>query len=611
MSNLERFSFFKNKTATSYILRLLSVIDTIVTVVSLLFVATLIYEYGYTLPSSVHSKIAAFYRFVWVIFFVSTSLKTILKGNYVPTSNKKIFRYFLNILLYLTLVPAIFYEPQVTGIIHAIWVFLSHPLYIKILLLALSLLQISKGVFQLLGKHTNPSFIFASSFLVIIWIGTGLLLLPHATYHGISLIDALFTSTSATCVTGLITIDVPATFTPMGQFIIILLIQIGGIGVMTFTCFFALFFMGDSSVYSQIIVRDLITPQSIGSLFSALGYILCFTLVIELCGAGIIFFSIRGTFPQLGVEEELLISLFHSISAFCNAGFSNLPDGMSNEHLLTGHNGLYITLSFLIILGGLGYPVLVNLFEMVRHEFKRFFFRHVFSYKRPKRKVHISSLNTRITLVMTISLLVIGSLLIALLEWKGSFAGLPFFDKCVQAFFNASSPRTAGFSSINPNSFSIQTILVIILLMMIGGGNQSTAGGVKVNVFAVVALNLRTLIVGGSSANIFNRELPNETIRRSNAALLMYLVIAFVGFFLLTFFEPGAALHTLFFEVVSALSTVGLTLNLTPALSLPSKLIVIFLMFVGRVGAFTLLSSLLKRREKCFYKYPKEAIIIN
>ncbi|MGL4518585.1 MAG: potassium transporter TrkG [Phocaeicola sp.] len=610
MKDFDRFYLYRNRLVTPYLLRLLAIIDTVTTLGSLFFLAALVYQYGYPLTEASSATIYLIYRVVWVLFLLNISLHGLFKGLYEPTVRNELSQLLYG-LLYLTLIPIIFHEPHEAGAIHAFWALLSHPLYMKLLLLLLAFLQLSKALFQLLGKRTNPSFIFASSFLVILLLGTGLLLLPHATYGGISFVDALFTATSATCVTGLTTVDVPTTFTPMGQLIIILLIQLGGLGVMTFTCFFALFFMGNSSVYSQLMVRDLVSPQSIGSLFSTLGYILGFTLVIEACGALLIFLAIHGTFSQMDLEAELLFSLFHSISAFCNAGFSNLPDGMGHPLLMQGHNLLYLVLSLLIILGGLGYPVLVNLAQTVWHEWRRFLFRYLNPDQRPKRKVKLYSLNTRITLVMTLSLLLLGSLLVGLFEWHHSFAHLPLVDRCVQAFFTATSPRTAGFASFNPAQFTLQTLLIIMVFMMIGGGNQSTAGGIKVNVFAVVALNLRTLILGGSRANIFGRELPSETIRRSNAALLMYLILSFIGLFLLTLFEPHITLHALFFEVISALSTVGLTLNVTPLLTTPSKVVVVGLMFIGRVGAFTLLSSLLKMKQKSLFSYPQEAIIIN
>ena len=445
------------------------------------------------------------------------------------------------------------------------------------------------------GRRTNPSLIFASSFLIFILIGAALLMLPRATYHGISFIDALFTATSATCVTGLVSVDVSSTFTPEGLFIIIMLIQIGGLGVMTLTSFFAMFFMGNTSLYNQLVVRDMVSSQSLSSLLSTLLYILGFTLAIEAAGMGVIFLSIHGTMG-MDIEEELAFSAFHSISAFCNAGFSTLYGNLGNELVLHNHNLLYITISFLVILGGIGFPILVNLYETVSYESKRLYHRYVKKNKRTIRKIHLYNLNTRIVLIMTAILLVTGTVAIVVFEWNHAFAGMTATEKWVQGFFNATCPRTAGFSSVG---------------MTIGGGTQSTAGGVKVNVFAVVMLNLRAILIGADKVNIFNRELSHDSIRRSNATLILYLLIVFAGIFSLSILEPQASVMALVFECTSALSTVGSSLDLTPTLGSDSKLIVIVLMFIGRVGVLTLISSLIKQKKITKYKYPSDNIIIN
>ena len=191
--------------------------------------------------------------------------------------------------------------------------------------------------------------IFLVTTTVFILLGTGLLMLPRATYHGISFMDALFTATSATCVTGLVTVDVPSTFTLEGQILIILLIQIGGLGVMTLTSFFAMFFMGNTSLYNQLMVGDMISSNSLNSLLSTLLYILGFTLAIEGVGMVVIWLSVHGTLGMT-LQEELFFSAFHSVSAFCNAGFSTLPGGMGNPAVMQGHNLLYITLGLLIAL---------------------------------------------------------------------------------------------------------------------------------------------------------------------------------------------------------------------------------------------------------------------
>ena len=452
--------------------------------------------------------------------------------------------------------------------------------------------------------------ILAGSFLVFILLGTGLLMLPRATYHGISFMDALFTATSATCVTGLVTVDVPSTFTLEGQILIILLIQIGGLGVMTLTSFFAMFFMGNTSLYNQLMVGDMISSNSLNSLLSTLLYILGFTLAIEGVGMVVIWLSVHGTLGMT-LQEELFFSAFHSVSAFCNAGFSTLPGGMGNPAVMQGYNLLYITLGLLIALGGIGFPILVNLYETVAYYLQAGKFWLLRRSGRFRKKVHLYNLNTKIVLVATVFLLIGGTLAIAALEWNHSFAGMPVADKWVHAFFNSSCPRTAGFASVGLTSLSTQTLLLMVVLMMIGGGTQSTAGGVKVNVFAVVLINLWAVVRGADRVAILRRELSHDSIRRSNAALILYLFMVFLAIFLLSVLEPEAGLLAITFECVSALSTVGSSLDLTPTLGNSSKLLVILLMYIGRVGAFTLLTGLVRQEKKRNYRYPSDNIIIN
>ena len=204
-----------------------------------------------------------------------------------------------------------------------------------------------------------------------------------------------------------------------------------------------------------------------------------------------------------------------------------------------------------------------------------------------------------------------GTVVIVVLEWNNAFAGMSPTDKWVQAFFNVTCPRTAGFSSVGMTTFSMQTLLLMVILMMIGGGTQSTAGGVKVNVFAVVMLNLRAILIGADKVTIFNRELSHDSIRRSNATLILYLLVVFAGIFSLSLLEPQASIMALVFECTSALSTVGSSLDLTPTLGSDSKLIIIILMFVGRVGVLTLMSSIIKQKKITKYRYPSDNIIIN
>ena len=610
MDSLERLLLYRKKLILPRIYQVINWFMWITYFCAILFLATLVYEHGFMISSDEAKAIRIIYKSVWIVFLLSATVQIVFQSDEDGQKNT-FWSWVINVLLYLTLLPVLFKKPDAGDEgVYWTWMFFHSHYYRIAILLLYSLLQLSSSLVRLLGRRTNPSLILASSFLVIIFIGAGLLMLPRATYHGISWIDALFTATSATCVTGLVSVDVPSTFTLEGQIIIILLIQIGGLGVMTLTSFFAMFFMGNTSLYNQLVVGDMISSNSLNSLLSTLLYILGFTLAIEGIGMVIIWYSIHNTLGMT-LQQEIYFAAFHSVSAFCNAGFSTLPGNLGNAAVMQNHNLLFITVSFLIILGGIGFPILVNLYETVSYESKRLYHRYVKKNKRTIRKIHLYNLNTRIVLIMTAILLVTGTVAIVIFEWNHAFAGMTVTEKWVQGFFNATCPRTAGFSSVGMTTFSVQTLLLMVVLMMIGGGTQSTAGGVKVNVFAVVMLNLRAILIGADKVNIFNRELSHDSIRRSNATLILYLLIVFAGIFSLSILEPQASVMALVFECTSALSTVGSSLDLTPTLGSDSKLIVIVLMFIGRVGVLTLISSLIKQKKITKYKYPSDNIIIN
>ena len=609
MERLHKLFIYRKKLVRPYIEQLLKWMDIITYVMSALLIMTLVYEHGFLISFQEIGVINRLYHIVWVVFLVDTTLHLLL--NYSDTRRKyRGLAWLLSVMLYLTLIPVVFHEPEIQGGIHTFWAFFNSRLYHVILLTLLSLLQLSNGIVRLLGRRTNPSLIFASSFLIFILIGAALLMLPRATYHGISFIDALFTATSATCVTGLVSVDVSSTFTPEGLFIIIMLIQIGGLGVMTLTSFFAMFFMGNTSLYNQLVVRDMVSSNSLNSLLSTLVYILAFTLVIEGIGMLAIWGDIHGTMG-MDLQEELAFSAFHAISAFCNAGFSTLPGNLGNPLVMTGHNPFFIYISLLIILGGIGFPILVNFKDIILYHLRRLWhFLRTWHWD-GKRFYHLYNLNTKIVLIVTFLLLVLGTVGIAVFEWNAAFAGMSVADKWTQAFFNATCPRTAGFTSVDLAGLGVQTLLIYLFLMWVGGGSQSTAGGIKVNAFAVVVLNLVAVLRGTERVEVFGRELSHDSIRRSNATVVMSFGVLLLFVFIISMLEPGTSLLAITFECVSALSTVGSSLNLTPRLGDDSKLLVALLMFVGRVGLITLMLGIIKQKKHTKYQYPSGQIIIN
>lgn len=599
---------YRHKWIQPYLQKVLGGIDAVTFLAALALIGGVVYEHGFIISEGAEADLGVLYRIVWGVFLVQTTMHIGLA--YRETLKKyRTFTWVLNILLYLTLIPVIFFEPE-SGALKYFWLFLNNRIFQLILLLLLSLLRLSSGVIGLLGKRTNPSLILAGSFFLIICIGTGLLMLPRCTVDGISWVNALFVSTSAVCVTGLVPVDVATTFTSLGQLVIIILIQIGGLGVMTLTCFFAMFFMGNTSVYNQLAVRDMISSDSLSSLLSTVIYILFFTLVIEGAGMLVLFLSIHGTLGMT-MQQEMVFAAFHSISAFCNAGFSTLSENLGNPLVMQHHNLLYITISVLIILGGIGFPILVNFKHIAGYHLKRLFY-FIRTGKRDRQRIrHLYNLNTKIVLLTTLILLTGGTIAILLFEWNGAFAGMSMPDKWVQAFFNATCPRTAGFTSIGLTSFSLQSLLLMLLLMFIGGAAQSTAGGVKVNAFAAAVLSLFAVIRGKSRVEVFRRQLSVDSIRRSNATLVMYLMILFLGVFVLSVLEPHASLLALVFECTSALSTVGSSLGLTPALGEAGKLFVSLLMFIGWVGVITIVLGFVPPQKHTKYKYPDDNLIIN
>lgn len=587
---------------------ILKIINAVSYFSSLLFIALLVYEYGFIISDEIRADLHLVYKAIWIVYLVSFGVNFTL--SYENTKQEtRYFGWILDILLLSTLIPVIFYCPE-SGYLMYLWKILHSHYFMLVLLLLLSLQNLSAGITRLLGKRTNPSLILAVSFFVIILIGTGLLMIPKATVNGISFIDALFTATSAVCVTGLTTIDVSTVFTTLGQAIIILLIQIGGLGVMTFTSFFAVFFMGGSSIYNQIVMKDMVNSKSLNSLLSTLLYILLFTVVIEALGAFAIWLSIHDTL-NMSFEEEIGFSIFHSISAFCNAGFSTLQNNLNNPLVLQNHNMLFLVISGLVIFGGIGFPILVNLKEVLFFKVRNLFYLIIRKPYRIQHKKHLYNLNTKIVLLFTFILLFVGTALIALIEWNNSFAGLTVADKLTQAFFNAVVPRTAGFVGVDITTFMPLTIFITMLLMFIGGGSQSTAGGLKVNAFAVILLNLKAVLKNSNRVEAFQRTISQDSIQRANATMMIQIVVLFVAITIITFLEPDKSFTAIVFECISAVNTVGSSLNLTPSLCDMSKYVVIILMFIGRVGILTFMLSFIKPVSNQNYKYPSDNIIIN
>lgn len=517
----------------------------------------------------------------------------------------------VNGIMLLTLIPLLFPYPQQSWFPSFVRILYSSK-FIYTAIAAYSVVELSYAVMCLPRKRTNPSLILSSSFLLFIIIGSLILMLPKFTYNGISFVDSLFVSTSAVCITGLCPVDVPATFTPLGQLALAILMEIGALGVLTFTSFFAIFFTGNASIYSQLVIRDVVYSKSMSSLVPTLLYILGVTVVIQLFGAGLLFLSVPDSLG-LSVNDKIVFSLFHSLSAFCNAGFSNLPDGLSNQALMNQPDqGVYWVVSLLVVAGAIGFPILVNFKDAIRCKLFniRVWFKRRNSFSTYRKQVHLFDMNTKVVLFTFSLLFILGTLLFFVLEYDHTLEGMTMWQKISQSVFNSVTPRSSGFTSINPSRFLNSTLVMVIFLMWVGGAAQSTAGGVKVNTLATISLNLRSIVTGKPYVTAYHRRIAVTSIRRANAvvaiSLLAFLLFSVVMLILVPYLPAKAVL----FETCSALFTVGSSLGITSQLPVAAKLTLCVAMFLGRVGIISLLSGMTAVNPHQ-PNYPTGDIIIN
>ena len=426
-------------------------------------------------------------------------------------------------------------------------------------------------------KKLSPGRIIALGFLFYILLGSLLLMLPCSLQPGIALpyLDALYTATSAVCVTGLNVIDPGSTFSPFGQFVLGCLIQIGGLGVASIGVGIMLAMGKKINLKERRVIRDAMNLDSGKGLIRFVKAIFCTTLLIELLGA---FLSFPVFFRDYPLPRAIGLSLFHSVASFNNSGFDVLGNGTS---LIPYQKDVLLNLvtCALVIAGGIGFPVIFEL--PLKH----------FSWKR-------QSMHTRVVLSTTFALLLFGTLLLKLTEsisWLG-------------AFFYSVSARTAGFSTYNLSDFSTAGLLVVSGLMFIGASPASTGGGIKTTTFFVLMQEVRS-IFSKRRLGAFRRRLPEESLTKAATITLLGTIVVFVGTFVLCVLEPQHSFVQLLFEQISAYSTAGLTMGITPSLHAASKVVLIATMFIGRVGAFTLLSLWVSRPEPSA-KYTEEAITI-
>ncbi len=467
----------------------------------------------------------------------------------------------------------------------------SFLLFLQAYFLVIVGLEFGKVGDFLPNSKLSPPTLLIMSFIVLIIMGTGLLMLPEMTVKSLPGLDfstALFTSISASCVTGLSLIDISEVLSSKGQFVVMILMQLGGLNIISFAALFAIlrggFGMRQANFMSENLGEDLKRSRSL------IGAIFRLTLFIELIGALLLGMVWKSDYDTLG--ENIFYSVFHSISAFNNAGFSLFSNSLATEGVGQQY-GIHAIIAILIILGGIGFGTISDILKQPwRKE----------SFSRSWRGLRVG---TKLGLIVSGVLIIVGAVMVFLLEYGEG----PIGAQLSHSLFQSITARTAGFNTVNFGAMATPTLLFFIFLMFIGGGSGSTAGGIKTSTFALVFMSAAATIQGKKNVNLYKTQIPWELMNKAFAIFLFSAVSILIGIFLLTIFEPEMALLDLAFEQVSAFCTVGLSTGITPNISLGGKIVLMLSMLIGRVGTLTLAFALSDRKvEANTFKYPKGSV---
>lgn len=456
-----------------------------------------------------------------------------------------------------------------------------------------------KAIFNKIAAYINkmqPTQIMVVGFAIIILIGGLLLNLPISSRNGesIGLLDALFTATSSVCITGLTVVDIATYWSIFGQVVIIGLIQIGGLGFMTATTMFALLMKKRINLKERLLIQESLNQIDLSGLVKLTRYIILITFLIE--GIGAILLS-TVFIPQFGLTRGIWYSIFHAISAFCNAGvdlMGSVSGQFSSLTLYVNNFTVTITVSLLIILGGLGFPVILDIIK--------------------NKKVSKLNLHSKIVLITTGILIVVGMVSIFLLEFNNpdTLGELGAGGKVLASFFQSVMVRTAGFNTVDVTLLHQRTIFIMMILMFIGAAPASTGGGIKVTTLATLILTVRSFILGKADIEVLGRRISNSTVRKSLGIFFIGISVVVLGTLLISITEPQFSLVEAGYEVVSAFATVGSSIGGSRNLSGIGKILIMLFMFMGRVGSLTIFMAITSRgtRKNPPIRYPEGKIIV-
>jgi potassium uptake TrkH family protein len=581
------------------LLRTLIWIRSLGTMVSL---ALMVYYFGFPLTVEGQLEVVTYQNLVLAVFALSFVIRWLyarLEKSFLQTSSLE------------TLLLGLWFAKILCGVLGYPWFveqvqnhrdLLPYAWFVHILAMGLAGLELVRLSTSFVTVRFKPATTLLVSFLVLIGIGAGLLMLPQMSNipGHLPFADALFTSVSATCVTGLSTIDVGTALTFKGQCVLLALIQLGGIGILTFATFFALFLKKGVGISHQAMIKDFMSEESLFDAKKLLSQIIFYSVFIELGGAALIYLSWPLESPMyFRPMDKAFHSIFHSISAFNNAGFSLYKLSLAEPFLYQAPM-IRILIAMLIILGGLGFPVLRDLLGLNQIRAR---------LQAPWKQWKLS---TRISVWGAFGLLLIGTVVFIVLEQRpgGTLAHHRESDAWVDAFFASASARTAGFNTLDVLAFSVPSCLLMIFLMFIGGGSGSTAGGIKTSTFALLLISVWSTIRNKKQIETGGRSIPFDLLNKAYMVFFFSATYVFICIFVMTIIEPGIPVLDLVFEEVSAFCTVGLSRGPTMEMGQAGRAILMLSMYIGRVGTLTLAFALASQKEDQTYSYPKAHVLI-
>jgi trk system potassium uptake protein TrkH len=596
---------YNNKNVTLRSLRFISVI------IGFFALGLMVYYYGFQHNDAENEKLVSYFKGLFGYYVLSYVVRILYSFDVKDFFKNSWHEFVLLLLLTIDATGFYFFDSNLLqGFFESLgsnnpqdW----YVIFMQSYLLILAYFEVGKININLSKIRLNPAILFILIFAGIIFGGAGMLMLPEMTNASVDsdwdFIDAVFTSASATCVTGLMVEETGTFFTFQGQLVLMFLIKLGGLNIVAFGIFMAVFSRFGIGVKQHDIIEDIVNKSNYQSAQGLFTKIFIISTLIELVGSVCLFFLLPETSEIALVSDRIFYSIFHSVSAFNNAGISLYEGGITNPAVAQCYPVLSI-MGVLIFLGALGFVTIIDVLNIkdLRERMMK-----------PWKKLDIGS---RVGLVSNTHLLIFGIIVFLLLEWNtGLFGAENFFERFISAGFQIVN-RTAGFASIETGTLAIPVIILMLVLMFIGGSSSSTAGGIKTSTFTLLIVSVYTTIRGKKNAELYNKNIANDLLIKAYAVLLFTLLNLFIWIFLLTI-TKGAALANgkikileLVFEEFSAFSTVGLSMGVTQEFSDLGLIILSISMFIGRLGTLMLIMALSKKVKTNRYKYPDAHIMI-